>query len=214
MRLRLALSILLTLCACTRTDTTPGSDTTTPAAPLPPAPESTVANADTATDIAERGRQVLAALKARDGARLAQLVHPTKGVRFSPYAYVQRDSDVVVARDSVARLFGDPTVRHWGYFDGSGDPLDRTFDQYYARFVYDVDFITAPDTRLNGPAIRPGNAPSNLREVYPDAQWIEYSFPGFDAKYGGMDWRSLWLVFERIDASWFLVGIVHGSWTS
>ena len=30
---------------------------------------------------------------------------------------------------------------------------------------------------------------------------------------GGMDWRSLWLVFEKLGAEWFLVGVVHGSWT-
>jgi hypothetical protein len=28
-----------------------------------------------------------------------------------------------------------------------------------------------------------------------------------------MDWSSLWLVFQRDGATWYLVGIVHGSWT-
>ena len=42
-------------------------------------------------------------------------------------------------------------------------------------------------------------------------------FPGFDKKYGGMDWESLRLVFEDATlgggTELMLVGIVHAQWT-
>jgi hypothetical protein len=145
--------------------------------------------------------------------RFAALVHPTKGVRFSPYAYVRSDSDVVVSRDEVPALFSSRRQYVWGYSDGSGEPLRFTFEDYYGRYVYNADFLNAPRVEYNSPPIRAGNTPSNITKVYPAAMFVEHHFPGFDPKYEGMDWSSLWLVFEQVDAAWFLVGVVHGSWT-
>jgi hypothetical protein len=42
---------------------------------------------------------------------------------------------------------------------------------------------------------------------------IEYYFSGFDPQYGGMDWRSLRLVFIKDSNNWYLAAIVHGEWT-
>jgi hypothetical protein len=42
---------------------------------------------------------------------------------------------------------------------------------------------------------------------------VEYYFPGFEAQYEGMDWKSLRLVFEQHQGSWKLVGIIHNEWT-
>ena len=156
---------------------------------------------------------MLAALKARDGSALAPLVHPDKGVRFSPYAFVHSDSDVVIPAATVAGLFADTTRRLWGHADGTGDPLRMAFADYYKRFVYDLDFGAAPTVRVNGEPIRPGNAPSNLKTAYPGARWVEFHYPQIDQRYEGMDWRSLWLVFEPHGSEWRLTGVVHGSWT-
>ena len=41
---------------------------------------------------------------------------------------------------------------------------------------------------------------------------MEYYFSGFDPQYGGMDWRSLRLVFAPHGEGWALVGIVHDEW--
>jgi len=163
--------------------------------------------------IETRSREALAALKSRDGAALAALVHPGKGLRFSLYGHVFTDRDVVIPRDSVTRLFADTTHRLWGEEDGSGAPIRLTFADYYKRFVYDVDFASAPQQRADSTPIRPGNSLFNLREAYPRGRWIELHFPGFDPKYEGMDWRSLWLVFEPVGGDWKLVGLVHGRWT-
>ena len=79
--------------------------------------------------------------------------------------------------------------------------------------MFNHDFTQVPQRALTSAPIRPGNTPSNLAEVYPGAAWVELHFPGFEPKYGGMDWSSLWLVFRRHGNEWLLVGIVHGQWT-
>lgn len=167
----------------------------------------------TRPSVESRAREVVGALKARDAARLASLVHSAKGVRFTPYPFVRVDRDVVLTRDQVERAFTDTTRRTWGTADGSGEPITLPFEQYHRRFVYDVDFAAAPMVRANLPPAKPGNTPSNIAEAYPGAEWVEFHFPAIDAQFEGMDWRSLWLVFERDGSDWMLTGIVHGSWT-
>jgi hypothetical protein len=134
-------------------------------------------------------------------------------VRFTPYGFVRTDSDVVISRENVAGLFADTTLRMWGHADGSGDPLNWPFGRYYDRYVYDADFAAAPVVRYNQGPAHSGNTPVNIERAYPGAQWVELHFPVIEARYDGMDWRSLWLVFERHSGEWLLTGIVHGSWT-
>lgn len=147
-----------------------------------------------------------------DFAGLAQLVHPVKGVRFSPYGYVDVANDLVFTATQVAGLSSDTTLRTWGSFDGTGFPIDMVFAAYYDRFVYDADFANPQYIGVNN-IIGMGNTLINLGDVYPNGTFIEFHFSGFDPQYEGMDWRSLRLVFEEHGGQWMLVGVVHDEWT-
>ena len=167
-------------------------------------------------EVAARAGQIVLALREQDWEAIAQAVHPDKGVRFSPYTYVHvgegEDGDRVFGAEDLVGLVADETVYHWGYFDGSGEPIDRTFSDYYNRFVYDVDFAWAPAVGFNEIVGR-GNTINNVAEAYSQAQVVEYHLPGLDPRFGGMDWRSLRLVLENEGDTWYLVGIVHDEWT-
>jgi hypothetical protein len=54
---------------------------------------------------------------------------------------------------------------------------------------------------------------SQLKRFYPRAILVQFHSPGRDPKYGGMDWRSLWLVWNRSGKTWKLVGIANDEWT-
>lgn len=58
-----------------------------------------------------------------------------------------------------------------------------------------------------------GNTIVNISDVYTEGKFIDYYFPGFNPDYGGADWASLKLVFEKYDGQWYLVCIAHGEWT-
>ena len=173
---------------------------------------------DVGDSLAQRASQAVLALRDHDMAKLAALVHPLKGVMFSPYTFVRTlqgapgEADMLFTREQVGGLWTDPTVYHWGSQDGSGLPIDLTFRAYYAEFVYDVDFAQ-PEAVGFDEFIGQGNTLNNIREAYPLGVPVEYYFSGFDPQYGGMDWRSLRLVFEQMDGTWYLVGIVHDEWT-
>jgi hypothetical protein len=165
--------------------------------------------------ISGRAALVLRALKSRNVARLSALVHPRKGLRFSPYHGVNlnKGGDLVFTRSQVKSLLSSKKRYHWGDEDGSGDPIRLTFAGYHRKFVFDHDYSRAKQITYNSEYLTTGNLVNNIRESYPSAIIVEYHFPGFDEKYGGMDWNSLWLVFEQAGSEWYLVGIAHGEWT-
>lgn len=152
---------------------------------------------------------VLNALKAKDGARLAQLVHPQKGVRFSPYAFVDPQHDVVLNRAEIGQLWSDTTPRTWGTEDGTGDPITMTGSQYAQRYILDRDFTPATVSVNHDQAT--GNSINNAAQVYPAGTRVEYFLP---ASASGIDWRALRLVFEQQGSSWYLVGVIHDEWTT
>ena len=159
-----------------------------------------------------RAGKTMKIIKNKDMNALSQYVHPEKGLRFTPYPYVDIEKDQVFTAQEVANLMENETVMNWGAYDGSGEPIDLKFSDYYDRFVYDKDFIN-PQVIGNNTAIGQGNTTDNVKEAYPDGYFIEFHFSYFEPQYGGIDWENLKLVFEKHEGTWFLVGIIHGEWT-
>lgn len=183
--------------------------------PTPAAtPPSFATAADAKKVIEARAQEVITALKETNITKLASLVHPQKGVQFSPYSYIYTATDVQVLGSNLATLWASPSLTHWGTFDGSGDPIDLTFPNYWAKFVYNANFAAAPQISYNT-IIGKGNMINNVFSVYPATSYItvEYHFPGFDPQYQGMDWTSLRLVFTYAGSQWYLVAIVHDQHT-
>lgn len=159
----------------------------------------------------ETGEKVIRALAEKDLGAVAEYVHPEMGVRFSPYAYVRQEHQVFTIGE-LSKLEGAGETFLWGRYDGTGDPIELTFDEYYDEFVYSADFANAESTAVNV-RIGQGNTINNIQEFYPGSSFMEYHFSGFEAQYEGMDWESLRLVFIQEDSTWYLVGIVHDEWT-
>lgn len=204
---------LLVLSACT-----PKAPGHVPPSPENPAAQPTDADAPNkegqASDVAEQARKAVQALKEKNLKLLSGLALPDKGIRFSPYGFVDTRNDLVFKPEQLKELFTVKTVYEWGVYDGSGEPIRLTFADYYAKFIYDADFAKAHQTAVNR-QIGQGTTRSNLTEVYPPDRYsfVEFHFEGFEAQFEGLDWRSLRLVFEKNNDIWQLVGIIHDQWT-
>ncbi len=171
------------------------------------------AQGDHTSDLRAAADQVLEAFEARDGARLASLAHPDKGVRFSPSAYVNPDEDVSLSRDEIETFWTDETVRRWGYADGSGDPIELTPAEYAARYILDKRFLDAPTFTVD-PAETYGNTVNNAASAYPSGTVAEYYIPpSTEGAEAGIDWSALRLVFEEVGGDWRLVGVIHDEWS-
>lgn len=156
--------------------------------------------------------KALGALQNKNMGYLSTLAHPEKGIRFTPYSYINLENDVVLSASEIKNILADSRSFVWGVYDGIGEPIDLPFMDYFDKFVYDRDFMNAEETSKNR-SIGSGNTINNIETVYPNAEYFEYHFPGFNPEYGGMDWVSLRLVFEEYKGAWYLVGIVHDQWT-
>ena len=154
--------------------------------------------------------EVVQALAARDMESVADFVHPHQGLRFSPYTFVTEEHQVFMAEDFPG-LLDSEEVYLWGQYDGSGEPIELTFSEYYEEFVYSSDFANAEEVAVNE-RLGQGNTINNIQEFYPESSFVEYHIPG-TTEFGGMDWESLRLVFIQEEGTWMLVGIVHDEWT-
>ncbi len=162
----------------------------------------------------EAATTVLRALKSGNMETVAAWAHPEKGVRFSPYAYVDTEKDQVLTREELTDAMASSEVRNWREFAGNGDMIELTYADYHKRFVYDADFMEDAEIGLNE-SLGEGTTINNLNEVYPadTHDYVEYHIAGIDPALEGMDWRSLRLVFEKMGMDHVLVGIVHDQWT-
>jgi len=177
-----------------------------------PIPTDTPTPTSVPMNLTDASFEVVSALKASDMDRLADFVHPSLGVRFSPYSYIS-DNDLVFQKAAIPSLMRSPATYTWGtYLNGSGTPIELKIKDYYPLFVYSADFAN-PDQLAVNQSIGQGNTINNLTEYYPGAEFVEYHFTGFDSQYEGKDWQSLRLVFLNQDGKLYLIGIVHAQWT-
>ena len=156
--------------------------------------------------------EVIELIKDKDMVALSDYVHFTKGLRFTPYFYIDTQKDQVFTASEVAVLDQNSDLFTWGEYDGIGDPIHLNFNDYYDLFIYDKDFMN-PQMIGNNTSIGSGNTLDNMDDAYPNSHFIEFHFSGINPQYEGMDWGSLKLVFEESEGVWYLVGVVHGQWT-
>ena len=158
--------------------------------------------------------EILKAVKEKDYMFLKYHFHPSLGVRFSPYSYIDTSIDVVLTSEKYVNLLtkNKRKLINWGSFDGSGEPIMLNMKNYIKKYVYDVDFFNAEKISFNR-ILGAGNSQDNIRTVYEGLPFAEFYFSGFEEKYSGMDWRSLKLVFKKYEDRFYLVGIIHSEWT-
>ncbi|MGZ8551233.1 MAG: hypothetical protein ACXWV2_11250 [Chitinophagaceae bacterium] len=157
--------------------------------------------------------KILTLIKTKIYKEFSLFIHPQVGLRFSPYAYIDTATDRVLSANQFLKLANQNKRIVWdSNWDKDEKPELLTIDEYFKRFVYDVDFLHAPLKSINQYHSQ-GTDLNNIAEAYPECTVVEFFFPGFDEKYGGHDFRGLRLVYKMQNNRPYLVGIVHDQWT-
>lgn len=157
------------------------------------------------------GLKALTALQAKNYAAFAALFHPTEGVRFSPYGFIDPTHKQVLAKDFLEAINRN-WILTWGHVDGSGEAIKIRVKAYIDKFIYNADYLHAPQKSFDA-VIGKGNSIDNLKDTYPQLHFTEYHFKGFDEKYRGLDWTSLRFVFKKYNNAYYLVAVIHDQWT-
>ncbi len=161
--------------------------------------------------LTQQALDIQKALATKDYASITNHIHPTRGVRFSMYAYVHLDKDKVFSREQFAQYLNQSKVRFtWGELDGVGEALVVPLPEYLNTWIDGKKYNNARIT-LNTFEAR-GNMINNVNEAYPNSDVVDFYYKGSD-KYDGIDWRGMRLVFEDYQGKRYLVGIINDQWT-
>ena len=150
--------------------------------------------------------EVLACIKSGDFASLSQIVHPARGLLFSPYATIAEGSAKTFSPAEVMAFGEDKNVYVWGVYDGSALPISLTPREYFAEFVLDCDYAARAGIVGVNRTVRTGNSLENMAEVRPEVRYVEFHIP---PESDGADWRSLRLGFEEFNGFLMLSVILH-----
>lgn len=180
--------------------------TPTAAATLAPSP-----SPDVEITVRARATAAVTALRDKDFTALAALAHPVKGVRFTPYTFVQARDNVLDAA-TIRQGFTGTRTYSWGFTDGKGDAIDTNFEGYYKRYVYNKDYAKASPVLVDNYPPNRGNKYDNTKAFYPQGRTVEYHLPSTDPN-TTLDWAGLRFVFEEFSGTWYLVGVIHDEWT-
>lgn len=159
----------------------------------------------------QQALRIQRALANKDFARITNDIHPTRGVRFSMYAYVRPEADKVFSREQYAQYLQQSKIRFtWGELDGTGDllviPLPEYLDTWVSAQKYNNSTISINEFRQTGGMI------NNVRDIYQNSDVVEFYYKGSD-EYDGMDWRIMRLVFDDYQGRRYLVAIINDQWT-
>ena len=159
----------------------------------------------------QQALRIQRALANNDFSRITDDIHPTRGVRFSMYAYVRTDTDKVFSREQYAQYLQQSKIRFtWGEKDGTGEALVVPLPEYLRTWIDAKKYNNARIT-INEFESR-GNMIDNVNEAYPNSEVVDFHYKG-TAEYDGMDWRGMRLVFDDYQGKRYLIGIVSDRWT-
>ncbi len=146
-------------------------------------------------------KEVLKALAVKDYSALEKLTSPD-GLSLSFYPNL----DLTKTYSA-----NDPKIYLFGYTDGKGDPINLTTKQFLDG-IYSADYLNAPDVAVNK-KLGGGNSIFALDTDIGGRDYVAFHFPGFDTKYTGFDWTTMYLVFDKVGDEYKLRGIAKDNWT-
>lgn len=161
--------------------------------------------------LSQQALHIQRALANKDFSRITDDIHPTRGVRFSMYAYVRPESDKVFSRAQYTQYLEQSNIRFtWGEKDGTGDLLITPLPTYLDTWVDGEKFN---DTNISANKLtNNGNSINNLKDIYQKSEVVEFYYKGTE-QYAGMDWRVLRLVFDEYQGKRYLVAVINDQWT-
>lgn len=154
---------------------------------------------------------VVTVLARKDFAEWSKLIHPKKGVRFSPYLMVDTKKDMVFTAEQVKKFATDTQIYTWGVGDGSGEPIQKTAKDYISQWVYGRDYAQTTFIGYNQ-IFNKGNSINNIPDIYPNGISVDFYVPSKNKEIE-MDWGSLIFVLEPYENEWYVTGVINNRWT-
>ncbi len=162
-------------------------------------------------DVTSVAKSILVALKNKDYSALENLTS-SQGLSWNEYPSLDLSKNDIVKAE-ISNIPTNSQKYLFGYTDGKGDPIHLTISEYLNKWIYNKDYLNADEVAVN--KMLDGGT-NNLNTIIKDAGnriVVAFHFKGFDQKYEGMDWTTLYLVFDLENGKYKLRGIAKNNWT-
>ena len=145
------------------------------------------------------------ALHDRNGAVLAGLVHPTRGLTIH---WHWGNPAVNIPPETITDVFSDSASYYWGIEDGSGLDINGSFAEV-ALPLLDNDLVLGTEIACN--QILAGNTTGMVRlpDGYDQINHYSVYRPATDI---GFDWGSWVVGIEKIEGRYIVTYLVHFAW--
>jgi len=163
------------------------------------------------SDVTKTATLVLEAIKNKNYEALENLTS-TSGLSlsFTPNLDLSKNN---VSKDEVSNIPNNTNVYLFGYSDGKGDPINLTVYQFINEMIYTNDYQKADEIAINKIVDKGTNSINTLIKDIGSRTLVAFHFKGFNPEYTGMDWTTLYLVFDLENGSYKLRGIAKNNWT-
>jgi hypothetical protein len=157
-----------------------------------------------------QAKKVLDVFAARDYEALEKLVSPSGlSMSLTPNLDLTRTH---VAENDISYIPQDTQIYFWGYTDGKGDPINLSVSEFMEKYIYTQDYRQAPSVAVNT-YLGSGNSLNTLVSDVGTRTYVAFHFSQINPEYAGMDWTTLYLVFDIVDGKYLLRGIAKDNWT-
>ncbi|WP_417431234.1 hypothetical protein [Halpernia sp.] len=153
---------------------------------------------------------ILLYIKEKNYSKIADFIHPEKGVRFSMYLTVLPKTDQLFSRQEFLENLNSKKVFVWGEQDGTGNLYKSTLKNYLDEWAFSGDYSTASISENKFE--KSGNSLNNLEEIYPEGKIMVNYLKGTDEN-PDFTWSNLIFVFEKYEGKNYLVAIINDRWT-
>ncbi len=160
--------------------------------------------------IIDRAREVLFMLQNKNYSQLEEFIS-SDGLALNNLPNVNLTKNNVLKKD-ISDIPNDSKVHLWGYTDGKGDPINLTTKDFIEKWITPELFINADEIVVN--KIK-DEGTNSLNTVLQDAgnRTVIGFYHASDAAYPGLNWATLYLVFDQENGVYMLRGISRNQWS-
>jgi hypothetical protein len=160
---------------------------------------------DSQNELYLKALDTLKLIKGKKYEELSNIVHPQKGLLFSPYGLIDNENAIVLTQEKVKRLKENTQLFIWGYEYNSSEIIMMTFENYYHNYVYNYEYTKSRNIGIND-IVGDNRTVDNIKEIFPQGEYVDFYLPAMTDD--NKSWTSLRLVFEQFEGMYYLVGIV------
>ncbi|MEO8637420.1 MAG: hypothetical protein ABI430_00775 [Candidatus Taylorbacteria bacterium] len=166
---------------------------------------------DAQKNVMDSAKEVLVAFKNKDYQKLENLTS-SDGLSWNEVPNLDLTKNDILTSE-ISNIPNNPQKYLFGYTDGKGDPIYLTISEYLSIWIYNHDYASAPEVGVNKILDGGSNSVNTILQDSGNRTVVAYHFKGFDPKFGGMDWTTLYLVFDLQNGEYKLRGIAKNNWT-